>query len=243
MANNIFSIFIAYLVNLAIPRAGEVARATAISKYEAIPFEKSFGTIVTERVVDVILLFLIIVIALYYQYDLIKDLLISKIPDQPIFFIIGFGALLLIGFVLFFVLKRSKYKAKIKKFILGFVEGLKSIFHLQKAFLFIIYSILIWVLYILMFYITTYALSSTSGIEMGAVIAGFVVGALSIAATNGGLGTYPLGVQQVLILYGISANQALVFGWLMWSAQTFMILVFGALSFLLLPLYNKKFLQ
>lgn len=243
MANNIFSIFIAYLVNLAIPRAGEVARATAISKYEAIPFEKSFGTIVTERVVDVILLLAIIIIALFYQYDLIKDLLLSKIPDQPIYYIFGIGVLFLIVLFSLFILKRSKYKAKIKKFVLGFVEGLKSIFHLKKAFLFIIYSILIWVMYILMFYVTTFAFPSTSGIQMGAVITGFVVGALSIAATNGGLGTYPLGVQQVFILYGISANQALVFGWMMWSAQTFMILIFGALSFLLLPLYNKKFLQ
>lgn len=243
MVNNIFSIFIAYLVNLAIPRAGEVARATAISKYEAIPFEKSFGTIVTERVVDVILLLSIIIIALFYQYDLIKDLLISKVPDQPIFFVVGLGVLFLVGFILYIVLKRSKYKTKIKKFILGFIEGLKSIFYLKKASLFIIYSILIWVMYILMFYVTTFALPSTAGIQMGAVIAGFVVGALSIAATNGGLGTYPLGVQQVFILYGISANQALVFGWLMWTAQTFMILILGGLSFLLLPLYNKKFLQ
>ena len=137
MANNIFSIFIAYLVNLAIPRAGEVARATAISKYEAIPFEKSFGTIVMERVVDVILLLSIIVIALFYQYDLIKDLLISKVPDQPIFFVVGLGVLFLVGFILYIVLKRSKYKIKIKKFILGFVEGLKSIFYLKKASLFI----------------------------------------------------------------------------------------------------------
>ena len=95
-------------------------------------------------------------------------------------------------------------------------------------------------MYVLMFYVVTFALPETTHMPFGAIIVGFVVGSLSMALTNGGLGTYPIFVASAFILYGIDENAALAFGWIMWTAQTIMVLFFGGLSFLILPIYNKE---
>lgn len=242
--NSIFVVFMAYLINLALPRAGEFARATAISKYEKIPFEKAFGTIVTERIVDVIMLLLIIFIALFYQFDLLTELVIKKIPSNPVY-IISFGLLLLFAAGLFyFMVRKSKSSLfkKIRIFIFGLLEGVKSVFTMKKKVAFIGHTVFIWAMYLLMFYLVSLALPETAVIKFETVVTGFVVGALSIATTNGGLGTYPLGVQQILILYGVASNPALALGWLMWSSQTFMVLLLGGLSLLIMPIYNRKYI-
>ena len=95
-------------------------------------------------------------------------------------------------------------------------------------------------MYVLMFYVVTFALPETTHMPFGAIIVGFVVGGLSMALTNGGLGTYPIFVASAITLYGIDENAALAFGWIMWTAQTLMVLIFGGLSFLILPIYNKE---
>ncbi len=240
--NSVFAIFIAYFINLAIPRAGEVARATAISKYESIPFEKAFGTIIAERIVDVIMLLLIIGVAFFYQFDLLMELILKKIPKDPIYLVLlGTLFVFIAGLAYFLILKsNSIFFKKIRNFIKGLLEGVKSVFSMQKKWAFLFHTFFIWGMYLLMFYTVSLALPETSNISLGVVVTGFVVGALSIATTNGGLGTYPLGVQQVLILYGIASNPALAFGWLMWTAQTFMLLLFGGISLLIMPLYNRK---
>ena len=240
--NGVFTVFIAYLINLVIPRAGEIARATAISKYESIPFEKAFGTIVVERIVDVIMLLLIIVIAFFYQFDLLKDLILNKIPKEPIYPILLSLLSILLASAFYVLIRKSKnvFFEKIRNFITGLLEGVKSIFFMQKKWAFLAHTIFIWAMYLLMFYTLSLSIPEVSSIGFGAIVTGFIVGALSIATTNGGLGTYPLGIQQVLILFGIASNPALAFGWLMWTTQTFMILFFGGISFLVMPLYNKK---
>lgn len=243
--NSVFTIFTAYLLNLFLPRAGEVARATGISKYEAIPFEKAFGTIVAERIIDVIMLLLIIAVAFFYQFDLLKELVLRKMPNNPIYIIFSGVLFLFVISLFYFLLKKSKsaFFIKIRGFVTGLLDGIKSILIMKRRGAFIMHTIFIWAMYLLMFYTVSFALPETAHLSMGVVVTGFVVGALSIATTNGGLGTYPLGVQQVLILYGIASNPALAFGWLMWTAQTFMILIFGGISLIALPIYNRKFLK
>ena len=243
--NSVFTIFTAYLINLFLPRAGEVVRATGISKYEAIPFEKAFGTIVAERIIDVIMLLIIMLGAFFYQFDLLKGLIVDKIPTESTSILIILFIFLIFFGILYFLIRKSKnqFLLKVRNFIVGLLDGIKSILTMKKRAAFIMHTVFIWAMYLLMFYTVSLALPETAHLTMGAVITGFVVGALSIAATNGGLGTYPLGVQQVLILYSIASNPALAFGWLMWSAQTFMILLLGGLSFLALPIYNRKFLS
>ncbi len=243
--NSVFTIFTAYLINLFLPRAGEIARATGISKYEAIPFEKAFGTIVAERIIDVIMLLLIVMMAFFYQFDLLADLVLQKLPKNPF---TSFLILLIFAVFLYWMyrlIKKSERRLfiKIRHFAKGLLDGIKSVLAMKKRRFFIAHTIFIWLMYLLMFYTASFSLQETAHLSVGAVISGFVVGALSIATTNGGLGTYPVGVQRLLHLYGIALNPALAFGWIMWSAQTFMILLFGGLSLLFIPLYNRKFFQ
>jgi uncharacterized protein (TIRG00374 family) len=239
--NLVMTVLISYLVNLIIPRAGDVARGTAITKYEKVPFEKAIGTIIAERIADVIMLLSIIGVAFFLQADLKKKALIKEDSD-PIKTITILGTLGILGILGFCFLKKSKnsFAIKIKNFVNGLLEGVKSISKMKNKWAFIFHTFFIWGMYVLMFYVVTFALPETTNLPFGAIVVGFVIGGLSMALTNGGLGTYPVFVAGVLVLYGIAENPANAFGWIIWTSQTLMILIFGGLSFLFLPLYNKE---
>lgn len=240
-ANSFMTVLMAYLVNLAMPRAGDVARGGAISKYENIPFEKAIGTIVAERVADVILLLFIIGIAFIAQAELITNYLFKDGTSKTTSILILAG-LAVVGFIGFRMIQKAEsgFLRKVKDFINGLLEGALSIFKMKNKWAFIFHTLFIWAMYVAMFYFCTLALPETSNLPFSAIIVGFVVGGLSMALTNGGLGTYPVFVASALTLYGVSENPAKAFGWLMWSAQTLMVIVFGGLSFLFLPIYNRN---
>jgi len=241
-ANSVMAVLIAYLFNLFIPRSGEFARAATIKKYDKIPFDKAFGTIVAERVADAIMLLGIIAIAFFIQTDLIGSYLFKDKEETSLFSkIFIFIILPLTAYVAFKFFKKSSnpFIKKIISFIQGLIDGVVSIFKMKKKWPFIFHTLFIWLMYILMFYAVTFALPETTNLPFGAIIVGFVAGSLSMALTNGGLGTYPVFVAGALALYNIPYNAALAFGWIMWTAQTVMVIVFGLLSMQLLPIYNK----
>lgn len=237
--NSTMAVLVAYLVNYAVPRAGEVSRAAVMANYEKIPFEKGFGTIVAERIADLLMMLLIIVITLFVQFDFIYNLLTKNVnPIKVIVLLIG----LVLGFLLFTqYVKRAKsgFGLKIKNFVAGLIEGATSIFKMKNKWAFIFHTVFIWVMYVLMFWATIPAIEGLS-VPIGAVLIGFIAGGFSIAATNGGIGLYPVAVAGAFALFNIADEPANAFGWIMWTAQTVMIIVFGGLSFLALPLYNKN---
>ncbi|MFK5958436.1 MAG: lysylphosphatidylglycerol synthase transmembrane domain-containing protein [Lutibacter sp.] len=242
IANSIMAVLIAYLLNLVIPRSGEVARAASIKKYENIPFKKAFGTIVAERVADVIMLLSIIGIAFFLQTELISSYIFKDDGKSNLYSkIIIFVGFPIIGFFSYKYFKKSKNSiiVKIFSFINDLLDGVKSIYKMKKKWQFMFHTVFIWAMYVLMFYAVTFALPETTNLPFAAIIVGFVVGGLSMALTNGGLGTYPVFVASALILYHVDENPARAFGWIMWTAQTIMVIIFGGLSFLLLPIYNK----
>lgn len=241
-ANSVMAVLIAYLLNLFIPRSGEFARAATIKKYDKIPFDKAFGTIVAERAVDAMMLFLIMGIAFFLQTDLIGSYLFKDKEESSLLYkIIIFGVLPLLAYVGYRFLKKSSnlFIQKIVSFINGLIDGVKSILKMKKKWWFIFHTVFIWLMYVLMFYAVTFALPETTNLPFAAIIVGFVVGGLSMALTNGGLGTYPVFVASALVLYNVPNNPALAFGWIMWTAQTVMVIVFGLLSFQFIPIYNK----
>ena len=237
--NSVLAVLIAYLVNLAIPRAGEVSRAAVLSNYENVPFEKGFGTIVAERIADLIMMLIIVAITLFVQFDFIYDLLTKNFdPTKIIIILIG----LIVGFFVFtsFVKKAKKgFLLKIKTFVSGLVEGITSIFKMKNKWAFIFHTVFIWAMYVAMFWATIPAIEGLN-VPIGGVLIGFIAGGFSIAATNGGVGLYPIAVAGAFALFGIDEEPANAFGWIMWTAQTAMIVIFGGLSFLVLPIYNKN---
>ena len=237
--NSILAVLVGYLVNLAIPRAGEISRATVMTNYEKIPFEKAFGTIVAERIADLIMMLSIVAITLFVQYDFIYDLLTKNF--NPLKISVGF-AILIVGFYIFtsFVKKAtSGFLLKIKTFISGLIEGVTSIFKMKNKWAFIFHTLFIWAMYVAMFWATIPAIEGLN-VPFGGILIGFIAGGFSIAATNGGIGLYPIAVASALALFDIPAETATAFGWIMWTAQTAMIVIFGGLAFLLLPIYNKN---
>lgn len=238
-ANSTMAVIIAYLVNYAVPRAGEVSRAVVMTNYEDIPFEKGFGTIVAERMADLLMMLIVIAITLFVQFDFIYELLTKNFdPVKIVILLIG----LVVGFLIFtrYVKKAtSGIGLKIKNFITGLIEGATSIFKMENKWPFIFHTVFIWAMYVAMFWATIPAIEGLE-VPFGAVLIGFIAGGFSIAATNGGIGLYPVAVAGAFMLFGVEKDPSEAFGWIMWTAQTLMIIVFGGLAFLLLPIYNKN---
>jgi uncharacterized protein (TIRG00374 family) len=237
--NSVLAVLVGYLVNLAIPRAGEVSRALVLTNYEDVPFEKGFGTIVAERIADLVMMLCIILITLFVQFDFIYELLTKNF--NPIKISISL-AILIIGFYILssFVKKAtSGFLLKIKTFFTGLKEGVTSIFKMKNKWAFIFHTLFIWVMYVAMFWATIPAIEGLN-VPLGGILIGFIAGGFSIAATNGGIGLYPIAVAGALALFDIPTEPATAFGWIMWTAQTAMLIVFGGLAFLLLPIYNKN---
>ncbi|WP_177761986.1 lysylphosphatidylglycerol synthase transmembrane domain-containing protein [Flavobacterium sp. I3-2] len=238
--NNLMAISIGYLLNLTVPRSGEVSRALVLQKYQKISFDKSFGTIISERLIDLVCLLLFVGTAFLLQYNQLKDFLLEKIPFEKLLTLLA--VLVIFGIIGIYLLFYSKWKffILIRTKIKGLIEGVLSIFKMPNRFGFLFHTVIIWISYVLTFYFGTLALAETSDISLGVVMVSFVVGSLAVTFTNGGFGAFPLMISEVLLLYGISATVGTTFGWILWTSQTTIIVLMGGLSFLLLPIFNKN---
>ena len=239
LGNSIMAVFATYLINYTIPRAGEVARASILTNYEGVPFEKGFGTIVAERIADMIVMLGIITITLFLQFDFIYSFIVDRFNPEKILFGLGFLVVLIFLFSKFIKKSQSKFALKIRVFINGLIEGALSIFKMKKKWAFIFHTLFIWGMYVLMFYVTSFALRDLEGISTGAILIGFISASFSIAATNGGIGSYPLAIYAAFSIFGIPEEPSIAFGWIMWASQTLLIIVFGGLSLVYLPIYNR----
>ena len=239
-ANNLMAVGVAYLMNLAIPRSGEVSRALVLTKYENVPFEKSFGTVVAERIADFIILITLIAIGFISKFDLLIGFIKEKNIDPNKYILYAIIAFLIFGGgMIFLKITKSKIGQKIKGFILGLKEGVLSILTMKKKWQFIGHTFFIWTMYLAMFYVCFFAFPETSNITFGTAIIAFIMGSLSVSFTNGGIGSYPILVAEALLIFGIDYASGNAFGWIVWTCQTLIVVIYGLLSFLLLPLYNK----
>ena len=241
LVNNILMIFMAYLANLGVPRTGEILRATALTTYEGVPFEKGFGTIVTERVVDLFMLLVVVLITLSLQTDIIITFFMDRgINLNGIFILLGLGLVSFLIFILFVRKSSSNIALKIKKFVLGLFDGVLSIFKMKRKWSFVFHTLFIWSCYIGMMWVIKFTVPATAELSLSEILVAFVFGAFAMATTNGGVGLFPILVSKALALFGIQEVHGDAFGWIMWIAQTLMNIVFGAISFLLLPLLNRN---
>lgn len=237
--NSLMAVFSAYLINYTVPRAGEVSRATILANYEGVPFEKGFGTIVAERVADALVMFLIVIITFFLEFDFIYNFLFAGINFKNQWLFLIFIIAILFGLYLIFKKGEHPLILKLKAFFLGFLEGVLSIFKMKKKWAFIAHTLFIWGMYVMMFYVTTFSLDAISNLPFSAVLIGFIAAGFSIALTNGGIGAYPLAIYAAFSIFDIAEGPSLAFGWIMWTSQTVMLVVLGGVSLILLPFYNK----
>jgi uncharacterized protein (TIRG00374 family) len=254
LKNTFFAVMIGYFANLAIPRLGEVTRCGILNRYEKIPINKSLGTVVTERALDLLIFFLLFFLTIFLQADKIISFLNSEIyPSlrKKYAFLSNIdhiaGTLFLAGiftvFVLFIIFRkrfeRFKLYMKFKELFLGFWHGLKSLLKMEKAWLFVLETFFIWVFYFLMVYLCFFSLEETSTLSLKVGLAVLVLGSIGIMVTPGGIGLYPIIIEKTLALYFITEATGFALGWLTWSAQTLMIITAGTVSLILLS-FNKR---
>lgn len=240
ISTNVMAVCIGYFINMSIPRSGEVSRALILKKYEDVPFDKAFGTIIAERVVDTFFLLSFIGLAFFLEFDVLKAFVLDKIPFQKLMLILGIGTFMMIGVILMFRYSRVKPILVIKQKISGLLDGVFSIWKMEKKWAFLFHSLLIWASYFFMFYITIFALPETSNLSLSTVVISFIVGGIAITLTNSGFGAYPFLMAEILLLYNVPETAGTAFGWLVWTSQTLMVVILGTLSFLLLPILNKN---
>lgn len=237
---SIASVFMCYSSNLIITRSGEILRATVLSGYNKIPLGKTFGTIAAERVIDMTLSFIILILIWILQYEII----IESFFDDDFFFYIERNISYMIGLGLAILIITSIVLVKInsvKKFFLSIVEGLLSLTKLNRDFpLFILSTLVIWAFYFTAFYMIKFSIVEFSIIPAELIFPAFVVSVFSISLSNHGLGLYPLAISLFLLEFNINTEIGLAYGWLAWSCQAIITLIFGGLSFFVLPLLNSS---
>jgi len=244
-----------YLANLAVPRLGEVTRCATLSKYSGVPFNVLAGTVVAERVFDMICLLTLIFFTIILQFQFLKEFLDYYVISPVLSMTEGkIWILVLIGFaglgVLFLMWKyfknvssqKQSLASKIKRQLVGFLRGMASLGLVKNKILFLVYSVFIWGLYYLMVYLVFFALSATSHLGLMAGLTLLVMGSLGVVApVPGGVGTYHFVVIITLTeLYGIATEPATSYAYLAHASQMVMIILLGAFSWMMLSFQLKE---
>ena len=229
-------VMLSYFANLGIPRSGELFRATALNTYNKIPFEKGFGTIVTERIIDLLMLLIVLILTFIVQSNQLFELINNGGKSVGTFLGLGFIALLVLAISIRILQKSSQPLAlKFASFLKGLQEGVISVLHMKKKWHFMGHTFFIWICYIGMFWVIQYAIVDLREIHFNEILVGFIAGTFAMTTTNGGIGLYPIAISTSLALFEISKIQGDAYGWIMWVAQTLLVVILGVLSFLFIP--------
>jgi len=253
ISNTFFAVLIGYLANQAIPRLGEVLKCTLLARYEKIPADKLIGTIIVERIIDALTLLVVFSITLAIQPGLYSQLMetIFNSPEEleeqktisGTIILLIIASLLIIALAIWMIRKKKNFSDLLnlfKKIATRIWQGIGAIQHLKKRGLFLLYTLLIWGLYLAGGYIGFHALQQTEGYGIHEAFTVLAAGSIGMIVTPGGIGAYAFLLEKTMQLYGLPQGIALAFGWLLWLAQTAVILIGGLFSFFALPFYNKK---
>lgn len=249
LLSSFLSLMVGYLVNLVIPRGGEVSRCYNLYKLEGAPVEVSFGTVVVERAVDIICLLMLIILAFILE----SGRLLSFVETLPLEFsnfrgkglslaLIAAAVALLAGLAWWLVRRSPKLRNLFRKTWEGMKSGLLSVFKLKTKRAFIFQSVLIWVLYFFMSYAVLKAFQATAHLGLNAVVSLFGIGSIAMAAPlPGGTGAYHVLVPQGLsFLYGLELKDAVALTFVFHGWQTLIMIVGGSLSLLATSVLSKK---
>jgi uncharacterized membrane protein YbhN (UPF0104 family) len=252
VSNSFYAVMIGYMMNYIIPRAGEVSRCAALTKTDDIPVNKSLGTVVTERVFDMVILLLFLGVVFFVQFDMIngyiqksfsgKDVEASGISLKWIL-----AGIVAVGGVLFWVLRKKlathPLYDKVMTMLKGFAEGLLSIRQVKRPFLFIVLSLMIWLCYLLMMYFCLFSMEATSHLSFMDCVTVFAIGTIGVVipAPGAGAGTYHFAVMQSLLLFGVPEADGIAYATIVHGVQMIMFLLVGGLcSLAVLAMHKKK---
>lgn len=250
------SVLIAYLANAVFPRLGEVTRCGTLAKKENIPFDKSFGTVISERVVDLVVLFAMAILVVLFQWNLLGSLVTSWL--NPLIetlinnAILGIMVILILAvsiafiFIIFkkkkAIISQNKWYRKIVSIFNGFLDGIKTIFTMEKKGLFILYTLLIWGFYVVMTWLPFYMLSETSHLGLTEAITLLGLATLGfVAPVPGGMGVYHfIGILLLNGFYGISESAAVSFVTINHTSQMIFYLVTGCIAYAIMFFIDRR---
>lgn len=251
--NGLFSVIIGFFANLGIPRIGEIVRATTMAKYENIPTEKLLGTVVVDRIVDMVTFIILVGVTFFLEFETISTKLGELMatnqskntagPSNLWYLLVG---LCIIGVALIiFYIKRPEnlMVKKVKGLVTGVLEGIATISKLKRPWLFLFYTVAVWFLYYIMLYLCIPAFGPTRHLGMQAALIVFVFGAFGfLVPSPGGMGTYHWLIIQALTLFGIQAADGFSFANIAYfTGQIISNVGFGLLALILLPIVNKNY--
>lgn len=262
--NTFFATMVGYMVNLALPRAGEIAKPATVTQYEKIPLEKLVGTIVVDRAFDVLMLLIVTGLTFLLQFTHLYNFLFGEgkpsaeclypVADTGssftipwlLFFQIGIGIGLLTCIIIVVRWKTLKETAIAKKIIAlinSFIDGVKTVSKLRNPMLFLIHTITIWLMYYLMLYLCFFAYAPTIGLSPLAALLAFTFGTFGMVIPSpGGMGTYQIAITAALVIYGVAEADAFAFSNIMFFTITlFGNVFFGLLAYIVLPIYNRGY--
>ena len=259
-SNSFWTISFGYLMNLTIPRSGELARSTALFSVEKVPVEKSFGTIILERVIDLICMMVFLGLTLIFKYKAIlsfydyvtKEKSKSATEESSTDIYLIFGAILILGIIAFLVRKKLEnfpIYQKVLNFIKGIFHGLTSIFKMKQKVKFILLSLGIWISYYFAAYLVCFALPETSNFT---IVDGFfiiVVGTLGMMVpASGGIGAFHLalkfGIMALFLSMGKNPEEGgevgLSYAFISHTMQLVIMVVMGIISIPMLAKARSK---
>ena len=246
--NCIHTVSVGYLTNILIPRAGEISRCTSLQQVEKIPFDKLFGTIILERLIDLAILIILVFIAFIYKFAEISSFFEKVLGTNSsansnntlLIFLCVFGTIFLFTQLFKKILSKFSFFQKIKNVVKGLKDGLTSFNNLKEKTPFIIHTIFIWLMYILMTFICFFAIEETEHLNILDGIYITIIGGLGmVVPSQGGIGSYHIAVKLGLSGIGIAVQPALLFAFAVHTAQTLMTIIFGLFSSFIL-LSTKK---
>jgi glycosyltransferase 2 family protein len=250
-----YAVMVGYMANTAFPRLGEVTRCGVLAKKKGIPFNSLIGTVISERVFDMIVLLLIIIAVIFLQLSLLSAFVNKYILSYfvgianrdnliiAIFLLIAFIVLPVILIRIFLhKIRRLHIYSKISDFLTGLLDGVKSIMKIKQKWSFIALTIVIWTLYTLMTYTAFFAIEATTGLSFFDAITVMALGSLGmVAPVPGGIGAYQFIVKAILTeIFLVPSEPAVSYSIILWTAQSIMILILGTLSYYILVFKKTK---
>lgn len=252
--NAVGAVLVGYFANYGLPRMGEITRCTLVTRYDKVPFEVAFGTVITERIIDTLLLLMIFVLTLFAQFSELSDLAakyifipltgkISSMAQKPLQLVILVAVIVLI--VVGFMLVRKRISkmltGKFGNIIKGFGKGLSSVKDIEHKFQFIVLSVAIWACYFYSMYFCLKAFEGTSHLGHSASLVLLLFGTFGVVFSPGGLGAYQAILKGLLIsTYHVEIIPAVAMPWMSWTSQFILVVLLGILSLIVLPIINKN---
>jgi uncharacterized protein (TIRG00374 family) len=232
------AVLIGYFANFLVPRLGEVSRCGSLKKTANIPFEESFGTVITERLVDLLSLVVLVGITFIFEWEPLQQSLFPtlKLPSGTLIIVASVLGLIGLGVLWKFkdLLKNIGEESKIGKMLLGWIAGIGSIRNLTSPRKFIGYSIGIWLCYFLSTYTLFLAFPISENLGLSAALTVLVMGTFGMATpTQGGIGAYHSLVASAFVFYALSYKDGFMLATFFHGTQMITLLLLGGLSFIL----------